>query len=614
MSAFRIIARPRPPTCLRRPGGRPGWPGRRRLQELGGRAFVDVTPALRSPVGRAAAAPGARHHGGAHRGRAAHAGRRTRRSRCAAPRLAFARGALRALVRFRVPPVALLALARPAAGRRYLRPARAAGPHALAALPAGTPAEQRLDRVEQALARSSRLVPRMFPVWVPGLGLLRAAQALAGDAMDAATADDVLRSLPHNVTSRDGPASCGRWPPGCAADAASAAALQRDTGRRAGRPVPAAASCPACCRTGWPGSWPGTGTARWPRSTSGCPAGPTIPTYVLGVLANYLRLDDPELAPDAQFARGARAAEATIARVVADGARRVPAARGRWCAGCCAGSGSWPACARRTRTTWSGVLAHARARAGHHRRRAGRAAAGWPTPTTSTSSTCGSCGPRCAGTGSTCARWSSGRRADYRQELRRRHVPRILLSDGTEPEALAAAHAGAAPGDLVGTPASAGTATAPARVDPRSGRGAPGAGRDPGRPVHRSRLDPAVPDRGRAGDGDGRAELARRRGGPGVRHPGGGRGGRRDHPAEHRRRRSPWTARPAWCTRRCDGRSDRRRGSATARFGGRPAPPAATQRDHAAPFRLIDRVGAGHGRGAPVVACDSTQLPFDHFP
>jgi pyruvate,water dikinase len=43
-------------------------------------------------------------------------------------------------------------------------------------------------------------------------------------------------------------------------------------------------------------------------------------------------------------------------------------------------------------------------------------------------------------------------------------VPRILLSDGTEPEALAAAHVGAAPGDLVGTPASAGTATAPARV------------------------------------------------------------------------------------------------------------------------------------------------------
>jgi phosphohistidine swiveling domain-containing protein len=58
------------------------------------------------------------------------------------------------------------------------------------------------------------------------------------------------------------------------------------------------------------------------------------------------------------------------------------------------------------------------------------------------------------------------RRADYDRELRRRHVPRILLSDGTEPEALAVGPGPAAPADgaLVGTPASAGTVTAPARV------------------------------------------------------------------------------------------------------------------------------------------------------
>jgi pyruvate,water dikinase len=55
------------------------------------------------------------------------------------------------------------------------------------------------------------------------------------------------------------------------------------------------------------------------------------------------------------------------------------------------------------------------------------------------------------------------RREAYARELRRRRVPRVLLSDGTEPEALAVP--GAAPdGALVGTPASAGTVTAPARV------------------------------------------------------------------------------------------------------------------------------------------------------
>ena len=59
----------------------------------------------------------------------------------------------------------------------------------------------------------------------------------------------------------------------------------------------------------------------------GLPRWSDDPTYVLGVLANYLRLDDPELAPDAQFARGARAAEATIRRVVADVRRRSAQAR-----------------------------------------------------------------------------------------------------------------------------------------------------------------------------------------------------------------------------------------------------------------------------------------------
>jgi hypothetical protein len=33
------------------------------------------------------------------------------------------------------------------------------------------------------------------------------------------------------------------------------------------------------------------------------------PTYIIGVLVNYLRLDDPELAPDTQFRRAAQQAE-----------------------------------------------------------------------------------------------------------------------------------------------------------------------------------------------------------------------------------------------------------------------------------------------------------------
>ena len=69
----------------------------------------------------------------------------------------------------------------------------------------------------------------------------------------------------------------------------------------------------------------------------------------------------------------------------------------------------------------------------------------------------------------------AARRAEYEQELRRRHVPRLLLTDGTEPEALAP-RAADADGALRGTPASAGVVTGPARVvlDPVGARLEPG--------------------------------------------------------------------------------------------------------------------------------------------
>jgi len=57
----------------------------------------------------------------------------------------------------------------------------------------------------------------------------------------------------------------------------------------------------------------------------------------------------------------------------------------------------------------------------------------------------------------------SRNRADYQQELRRRRIPRVLLSDGTDVEAVSQA-ATAEDGSLPGTPASAGTITGTARV------------------------------------------------------------------------------------------------------------------------------------------------------
>jgi phosphohistidine swiveling domain-containing protein len=66
------------------------------------------------------------------------------------------------------------------------------------------------------------------------------------------------------------------------------------------------------------------------------------------------------------------------------------------------------------------------------------------------------------------------RRSAHTRELGRKHLPRLLLSDGTDPEAqlLASSDAASASGRLTGAPASAGRVTAVARVilDPNGAR------------------------------------------------------------------------------------------------------------------------------------------------
>jgi pyruvate,water dikinase len=194
----------------------------------------------------------------------------------------------------------------------------------------------------------------------------------------------------------------------------------------------------------------------------GLPRWSDDPTYVLGVLANYLRLDDPELAPDAQFARGARAAEATIRRVVAD-VRRRSAPRAALLAWMLRRARQLTGLRETHKDYLVRILAYARHElgvVGAELVERGQLAAADDVYFLDLREVRSGV----AGSGTDLRAPVEQRRADYRLELRRRHVPRILLSDGTEPEALAAAHAGAAPGDLVGTPASAGTATAPARI------------------------------------------------------------------------------------------------------------------------------------------------------
>ena len=201
----------------------------------------------------------------------------------------------------------------------------------------------------------------------------------------------------------------------------------------------------------------------------GLPRWSEDPTYIMGVLANYLRLDNPELAPDVQFGRAVREAEEMVAELARRAGRK-----------------------RRLRGALVGfLLRRARALAGLRevpkfllilmfaQARALLLGIGEDLAGSGVLKSAGDIffvtlpEARSALAGGDLRFVVNEHRATYERELNRRHVPRILLSDGTEP---AAGGVTAADGALRGTPASPGMVSAKARVilDPTGARLEPG--------------------------------------------------------------------------------------------------------------------------------------------
>ncbi|MDW5325856.1 PEP/pyruvate-binding domain-containing protein [Plantactinospora sp. KLBMP9567] len=205
----------------------------------------------------------------------------------------------------------------------------------------------------------------------------------------------------------------------------------------------------------------------------GVPRWAEDPTPVFASIANYLRVTDPEQAPDRRFARAAAAAEVALAALVRRVRRHRPV-RGRL-----AGF----------------LLRRARVLAGL--REAGKFAGLYPLRENRRQLLL--VGAELADGGRLAqaddimfltipearAAVSAGvdqralvaqRRATYRRELRRRHVPVAVLSDGTDVEAALAPATAAAPDALRGVGAAPGTVTGPARVvhDPATARIEPG--------------------------------------------------------------------------------------------------------------------------------------------
>ncbi|MEV1169008.1 PEP/pyruvate-binding domain-containing protein [Nonomuraea sp. NPDC049784] len=362
------------------------------------------------------------------------------------------RPVLRAVRRFargiHAPSRALLALTRPREALEYTARLGTELDRRLVPPASATP-EQRLDHAERLLAGTFPVILSIMPIVITGYGLFALASKLSGVPLN--DMQDVLRSVPHNPTTemdlelwdlstRVEPEPFREKPVAELVDLYQAGGLPPVAQREI---------------TAFLDKYGHRGVAE---IDLGVPRWSEEPAHIIGVLANYLRMDGgADLAPSALFARGAEQARSAIAHVVSAARRK----------------GWWRAPVvrfglRRTREfaglrelpkfylvkTLAGVR-QSMLVVGEHLVELGVVDSARDVFFLSFQEA------RAALGGGDLREVVEERRSAYGQESRRRHVPRVLLSDGTEPEALASA---AADGALTGTAASAGTVTGVARV------------------------------------------------------------------------------------------------------------------------------------------------------
>ncbi|WP_235835489.1 MULTISPECIES: PEP/pyruvate-binding domain-containing protein [Arthrobacter] len=386
------------------------------------------------------------------------------------------------VLRYRVPETLVRAIFKPKEALERVNKVAEELKAALA-VPADASPRERIGHVERILGKELfTVIPNTLPPVVVGFATMGIVRKLLGEQASWDELQTIIRGLPNNVTTemdlalwqlattiRDDAASARAF-----ADAGPAALVQK---YREGR-------LPSVAQGGLEDFLSRYGHRAVAEIDLGMARWSDDPTHIIGVLINYLRLEDPRLAPDKQFEKAARDAEEQAAVLVARArsksvfhAKIVKAAleRTRMFSGL------------REFPKYNLVVALAAARSqlalvGEALAEAGRIDD--PSDVFFLDFDDAHRGLD----GQDLHELVARRRDEYELELRRRHVPRVLLSDGTEPEALpsgsrnsgkttASAQRGGAQsndipetspevaGDVLrGAPASAGTVTAVARV------------------------------------------------------------------------------------------------------------------------------------------------------
>jgi pyruvate,water dikinase len=361
--------------------------------------------------------------------------------------------------KYRVPETVIRALFRPDAAMERQKQLEAELHEALR-VPEGVTAHQRIAHVQRILGEEVfATVPQVLPLPVLGFAMLGLVRKMLGDQAPLDQLQTVIRGLPNNVTTE---MDLALWQ--------LAKEIREDPEALAFLGYPTLdelvqqykdGALPAVAQSGLEAFLRTYGHRAVAEIDVGMPRWSDDPTHILGVVVNYLRLEHTADAPDQQFAKAAREADEQVARLVARAraksrlhAKLVRTAldRTRRFAG------------MRELPKYNLVLGLASAReqlslVGAELADAGRIERAEDIFFLDLNEV------ETALAGNKHHQLVADRRADYGQELRRRHIPRVLLSDGTEPEATAAAGGTpGAPGTLSGSPASAGVITAPARV------------------------------------------------------------------------------------------------------------------------------------------------------
>ncbi len=441
------------------------------VKEAADRPFFEVTAALRSPFGRRFLLEGMREAEVHVATSFEHLVTDPRLSLRTTPRRTFGRALVLLLVRTRLPWYLLQAFLAPQIAsrrvQRFVKQIRNAHQ-----IEASADAATHLAEAERLLLHCLRLAFHVSPVMLAGMQSFALARRLLGDLASESECQIVLGGSPANPTTQMNLAIF-RLSQEIRADETSRYLLQSLPAERLAQDYQQG-RLPAPFQQGVARFLQEYGHQGVCELDLGVPRWSEDPTYVLALLTGYLEMDESPQAPDLQLQRAEHAARAMIA-TLAQRTGHKHWLRGwlvRWCLHCAHALAGF-----REMTRFVVGLRLSQARdllwpVGEALVQVGRLAQAADIFFLSFPEA------HAALAGADLRESVSARRATFDRELRRRHVPLVLLSDGTEPtdQPKISQNTAQIEGTLQGTPASPGIVTAPARVilDPRSARLSPG--------------------------------------------------------------------------------------------------------------------------------------------